>query len=135
MQNETSIEFESSDVAECIELWRSTAGSRPASVLHVENGAGVVAMFPPVASWDDLGPARDFDLVYPARSAATAALKLPAPWRALALSDFLVHIFDASRSASPEDTIRTTIEAIAALGGGLPQRLRAKAFVPGEVRA
>jgi len=135
MQSETSIEFEPSDVTECIELWQSTAGSRPASVLHVENGTGVVAMFPPVASWEDLGSARDFDLVYPARSAATVALKLPSPWRAFAVSDFLVHIFDASRSASPEDTIRASIGAIAALGGGLPQRLRAKAFVPGDVHA
>jgi hypothetical protein len=135
MQSETSIEFEPSDLAECIRLWESTAGSRPASVLHVENGTGVVAMFPPVASWDDLGPARDFDLVYPMRSAAAAALKLPAPWRALALSDFLCHVFDSSRSASPEETIRTTIDAIAALGGGLPQRLRAKAFVPRDVHA
>jgi hypothetical protein len=135
MPKETSIEFEPCDVTDCLELWQSTAGSRPASVLQIENGAGVVAMFPPVASWDDLGPARDFDLVYPARTAATAALKLPAPWRAFAVSDFLCHIFDASRSASPEDTIRTTIGCIAALGGGLPQRLRAKAFVPGDVHA
>jgi hypothetical protein len=135
MSDQISIEFEPRDVAECVELWHSTAAGRPGCVLHVENGNGVVAMFPPVTSWDDLGSARDFDLVYPVRAAAAATLKLPPPWRAFPLSDFLCHIFDASRSASPEDTIRTTIECIEALGGGLPQRLRARAFVPGDARA
>jgi hypothetical protein len=134
MSDQTCIEFEPRDVAECIGLWHSIAGSRPAHVLHLENGSGIVAMFPPVASWEDLGPARDFDLVFPAGTPAVAALKLAPPWRALPLSDFLCHIFDASRTASPEETIRTTIDCMEALGGGLPPRLRARTFVPSGLR-
>jgi hypothetical protein len=124
MPGDTAVEFESRDLAEVIALWQSTAGSRPASVLSVENGAGVVATFPPVTSWET-GPPCDFDLIYPVRVAARALLDLPAPWRALSLSDFLCHVFDASHSASPEETIRVTVRCIEALGGGLPERLRA----------
>jgi len=134
MPGDTAIEFELRDLAEVIELWQSTAGSRPASVLRVENGAGVFAMFPPVASWDS-GPPRDFDIVHPVRVAARALLDLPAPWRALSLSDFLCHVFDASHSASPEETIRVTVRCIEALGGGLPARLRATTRRLGDMRA
>jgi hypothetical protein len=134
MPSDAAVEFESRDLAEVIALWQSTAGSRPASVLRVENGAGVIAIFPPVASWE-AGPPRDFDLVYPVRVAARALLALPAPWRALSLSDFLCHVFDASHSASPEDTIRMTVHCIGALGGGLPTRLRATTGRFGDAHA
>lgn len=134
MPGDGAVEFESRDLAEVIALWQSTAGRRPASVLRVENGAGVIAMFPPVASWE-VGPPRDFDLIHPVRIAARALLALPAPWRALSLSDFLCHVFDASHSASPEETIRMTVRCIDALGGGLPARLRASTGRLGEPRA
>jgi hypothetical protein len=124
MPGETFIEFEVRDVGKVVAMWQSTAGSRPASVLHVESGAGVVAIFPPVASWET-GPPQDFDLVHPVRSAAHVALNLRDPWRALSLSDFLCHVFDASHSASPEETLRVTVGCIEALTGGTPQRLRA----------
>jgi hypothetical protein len=126
MQSDTFIEFEVRDVAEVVELWRSTAGARPAPVLRVEGGSGVVAIFPPVASWET-GPPQDFDLVHPLRAAAHVALNLRAPWRALSISDFLCHVFDTSHSASPEETLRVTVACIEALAGGEPQRLRATA--------
>jgi hypothetical protein len=134
MPGDSAIEFESRDLGEVVALWQSTAGSRPPSVLRVENGAGVIAMFPPVGSWE-AGPPRDFDLIFPVRVAVRALLDLPAPWRALALSDFLCHVFDASHSASPEETIRVTVRCIEALGGGLPARLRATTRGLGETRA
>jgi hypothetical protein len=117
----TFIEFEARDLARVVELWQATAGT---SVLQVEDGAGVVAIFPPFASWE-AGPPQDFDLVHPVRAAAHVALKLSAPWRALSISDFLCHVFDTSHSATPEETLGVTVRCIEALSGGLPQRLRA----------
>jgi hypothetical protein len=130
-----SLEFEPGDIAACVTAWRSTAGREPARVMHVENGAGIVAMFAPIGCWDELGTARDFDLVYPARTSMLSAVRLSEPWHALPISDFLVHIYDASRSAPPEEVIRVMVGCIEALAGGLPERLIATSLVPRDPRA
>jgi hypothetical protein len=125
-----TIEFDATDIAQCVALWRATAGNVPPLAMHLESETGVVAMFAPIRSWDDLGTSRDFDLVYPPRAAAFALLNVVAPWRTLPISDFLSHVYDASRTASPDEVIRVAIECIQAIAMSPSRRLRAKAVAP-----